>query len=51
MAEARRKFDVDFKVGAVRIVRESGKPIAMTLVKEQAPAKYAHGWRRTASRP
>ena len=28
MAEARRKFDEDFKVGAVRIVRESGKPIA-----------------------
>ena len=28
MAEARRKFDEDFKIGAVRIVRESGKPIA-----------------------
>jgi transposase len=28
MAEARRKFDEDFRVGAVRIVRESGKPIA-----------------------
>src|SRR6266567_7729436 len=28
MAEARRKFDEDFKQGAVRIVRESGKPIA-----------------------
>jgi transposase len=26
--ETRRKFDEDFKVGAVRIVRESGKPIA-----------------------
>ena len=25
---ARRKFDEDFKAGAVRIVRESGKPIA-----------------------
>jgi transposase-like protein len=28
MAQARRKFDEDFKIGAVRIVRESGKPIA-----------------------
>jgi transposase len=28
MAEARRKFDEDFKIGAVRIVRDSGKPIA-----------------------
>jgi transposase len=28
MVEARRKFDEDFKNGAVRIVRETGKPIA-----------------------
>ena len=28
MAETRRKFDADFKQGAVRIVRETGKPIA-----------------------
>jgi transposase len=28
MAEARRKFDREFKDGAVRIVRETGKPIA-----------------------
>ena len=28
MAEVRRKFDEDFKIGAVRIVRETGKPIA-----------------------
>jgi transposase len=28
MAESRRKFDEDFKNGAVRIVRETGKPIA-----------------------
>jgi transposase len=28
MVETRRKFDEDFKIGAVRIVRESGKPIA-----------------------
>jgi hypothetical protein len=28
MAEARRKFDEDFRQGAVRLVRETGKPIA-----------------------
>ena len=28
MAEARRKFDRDFKEGAVRLVRETGRPIA-----------------------
>src|SRR4051794_14956347 len=27
MSEIRRKFDEDFKIGAVRIVRETGKPI------------------------
>jgi transposase len=28
MAETRRKFGQDFKEGAVRLVRETGKPIA-----------------------
>ena len=28
MGDGRRKFDEDFKQGAVRIVRETGKPIA-----------------------
>ncbi|MDT0352834.1 transposase [Pseudonocardia charpentierae] len=28
MARTRRKFDEDFRAGAVRIVRETGKPIA-----------------------
>jgi len=28
MAETRRKFDRDFKEGAVRLDRETGKPIA-----------------------
>ena len=28
MGESRRKFDADFREGAVRLVRETGKPIA-----------------------
>src|SRR6266511_4541242 len=28
MAETRRKFEQDFKEGAVRLVRETGRPIA-----------------------
>jgi transposase len=28
MADSRRKFDEDFKQGAVRLVRETGRPIA-----------------------
>ena len=28
MPESRRKFDQDFKEGAVRLVRETGRPIA-----------------------
>ncbi len=28
MSEVRRKFDPDFRAGAVRVVKESGRPIA-----------------------
>jgi transposase len=28
MAESRRKFDQEFRAGAVRIVQETGKPVA-----------------------
>jgi len=28
MAETRRKYDPDFREGAVRLVRETGKPVA-----------------------
>jgi transposase-like protein len=28
MGETRRKFDQDFKEGAVRLVRETGRPVA-----------------------
>jgi transposase len=53
MAEARRKFDQEFRQGAVRIVRETGKPIAQvarelgvnagTLANWVARDKRAHG--------
>jgi len=31
MGETRRKFDHDFQEGAVRLVRETGKPIAQVV--------------------
>ncbi len=34
MEETRRKFDQDFKEGAVRLVRETGKPIAQVHAGE-----------------
>jgi transposase len=37
MSESRRKFDQDFKEGAVRLVRETGRPIAQ-IAKVGCPA-------------
>ena len=45
----RRKFDEDFKQGAVRIVRETGKPIAQ-VARELGINEGTLGnwWHRTA---
>jgi transposase len=44
MAETRRKFDQDFKEGAVRLVRETGEPIAQVArdlgINEGTLGKY-----------
>jgi transposase len=50
MAETRRKFDRDFKEGAVRLVRETGKPIAQVArdlgVKEGTLGNWVNADRR-----
>jgi transposase len=50
VGERRRKFDQDFQDGAVRIVRETGKPIAQVareLGVNEGP--LGTGWRWTGS--
>ena len=50
MGETRRKFDQDFREGAVRLVRETGKPIAQVArdlgVKEGTPGNWVNADRR-----
>ena len=43
MAETRRKFDRDFKEGAVRLVRETGKPIA-EVARDLWGSEIRFGW-------
>ena len=51
MSETRRRFDPDFKEGAVRIVRETGKPIAQVAgIWGSTRARWATGWPRTVPR-
>jgi hypothetical protein len=48
--EARRKFDAEFKEGAVRIVRETGKPIAR-VVSQDPPCVGVYLRRDEATQP
>jgi len=44
MSEKRRKFDQEFREGAVRIVRETGIPIAQVVViSESTRARWVTG--------
>ena len=44
MAEARRKFDREFREGAVRIVQETGKPIAQVARELGVNAGTLSNW-------
>ncbi len=50
MEETRRKFDSDFKEGAMRLVRETGKPIARVArelgIKEGTLGNWVNADRR-----
>ncbi len=44
MPEKRRKFDREFRQGAVRIVRETGKPIPRVARDLGIPAQTLRNW-------
>jgi transposase-like protein len=44
VGETRRKFDADFKEGAVRLVRETGKPIAQVAREPGASEGTLGNW-------
>ncbi|MFG1709775.1 transposase [Nonomuraea sp. M3C6] len=50
MAETRRKFDQDFRDGAVRIVEETGKPIAQVARELGIKAGTLANWVSMARR-
>ncbi len=44
MPEIRRKYDAEFRAGAVTIVRETGKPIVeVARTSASAPARWVTG--------
>ena len=55
MAETRGKFDADFREGAVRLVRGTGKPIAQVArelgIHDGTLGNWVNAWRRANPEP